>query len=180
MSTKDQPVKKKKKEVKKTQTTKKSRNKSKEDQLKKKLKQAHEEIERLKDQLLRSAAEHDNFKKRTEREIAQIIQNANEKLIFDLLPVVDDIERSLKSNHQKEEDLLSGIQLIQQKLMAVLTRAGVEPMESVGQPFDVDQHDALLQVEKKGMEPDIVVEEHERGYLLNGRVIRHAKVLVSK
>ena len=178
MSTKDQSNKKQKKEETKPQQSKKI--KSKEEQLKKKLRLAREETQKFKDQLLRTAAEHDNYKKRTEREGAQIIQKANEKLILELLPAVDDIERSLKSNHQNEEDILSGLKLIQQKLMTVLVNAGVEPMESIGQPFDVDKHDALLQVDKKDSNPDIVVEEHEKGYLLNGRVIRHAKVIVSK
>ena len=178
MSTKDQSSKKQKKEGTKLQQSKKI--KSKEEQLKKKLGLAREETQKFKDQLLRTAAEHDNYKKRTEREVAQIIQKANEKLILELLPVVDDMERSLKSNHQNDEDILSGVKLIQQKLMTVLTNAGVEPLESIGQSFDVDKHDALLQIEKKSVDPDIVVEEHEKGYLLNGRVIRHAKVIVSK
>lgn len=178
MSTKDRTSKKLNKEGTKFQQSKSL--KSKETQLKKKLQLSKEESRNYKDQLLRIVAELDNFKKRTEREVAQIIQNANEKLILELLPVVDDIERSLKSNHKNEDDILQGLKLIQQKLMTVLTNVGVEPMESVGQPFDVDKHDALLQIEKKGVESDMVVEEHEKGYMFNGRVIRHAKVIVSK
>jgi molecular chaperone GrpE len=154
----------------------------KEQKLKKKLKECEKEIENLKDRLLRTAAELDNFRKRTERDVSQIIQNANQELIRSLLPIIDDFDRSLKFDHkkQKEEDFRQGIELIYKNLYDILVKAGLEPMESVGQPFDFEKHDALLQVEKKDTEPGMVVEEHEKGYLLNGRVLRHAKVIVSK
>jgi molecular chaperone GrpE len=78
------------------------------------------------------------------------------------------------------KDLRKGIELISNKLMTVLSGYGLKPMESVGKPFDVDQHDALLQMDKEGVEPGTVIEEHECGYLLNEKVLRHAKVIVSK
>ncbi len=148
----------------------------------KKLKKANKEIEELKERLLRRVAELDNYRKRTEREIANIIQNANENLIKDILPVVDDLERSLKISNSGEDDVefRKGVELIYQKLMLILGKYGLEPMESVGTEFDVEKHDALLQISKKGTPAGVVVEEHEKGYLLNGRVLRHAKVVVSK
>ncbi len=160
----------------------KSAQKKKEERLQKKLKEAEKEIEVLKDRLLRTAAELDNFRKRTEREISQIIQNANERLIKDILPVIDDLERSLKLSHEggNEKDFRKGIELIYQKLMSVLQSYGLEPIESENKEFDVEQHEALLQMEKEGIPPGIVIEEHEKGYLLNGKVLRHAKVVVSK
>jgi len=171
-----------KKEGKKHPREKTSQIKSKEAHLVKKLQKAEKEIEMLNDRLLRIAAELDNFRKRTEREVSQIVQNANASLLKDILPVVDDLERSLKNmqNRGKAGEFRKGVELIFQKLMSILQMHGLQAMESVGRPFDVEYHDALLQVVKEGTPPGMVVEEHEKGYLLNGRVLRHAKVLVSK
>ncbi len=149
--------------------------------LKDALKKAESENGALKDRLLRIAAEFDNTKKRTEREIAQIILSANKRLILELLPVVDDLERSLKiSTDQDPESFRQGVELISQKLAGVLKNNGVAPMESVGQPFDVEKHDALLQVEQPDTPSGVVVQEHEKGYCLHDTVLRHAKVVVSK
>jgi len=147
------------------------------------------EIEALKtqrddfqDRYLRSVAEMDNIRKRQAREIAHVLTTANEKVITDLLPVVDDFERSLKIPNDPEhaEAFRNGVEMITQKLAGVLKKYNVEPMVSVGEPFNVDRHDAMMQVEVEGVEPDMVVEEHERGYLIGEKVLRHAKVLVSK
>ena len=150
--------------------------------LSKKLKLAEKEIQTLKDQLLRSIAELDNYRKRTEREFSQIIQNANAELLKDVLSIVDDFDRSLKTTQENGSvaEFRKGIELIYQKLMTIIKKYGLEPMESIGTPFDVDRHDALLLVEKEGIESGKVIEEHEKGYLLNGQVLRHAKVIVSK
>lgn len=166
----------------KTQPKKKSTTKARKNPLQEKLNAAGQEIETLKDQVLRTAAELDNFRKRTEKEISQILQNANEGLIIDLLPIIDDLERSLKSAPEQstDKDFFKGVEMIHQKLMTLLKSNGVEPLESVGKEFDVDHHDALLQVEHQDTPSGMVVEEHERGYAMNGKVIRHAKVLVSK
>jgi molecular chaperone GrpE len=171
-----------KKEAKTHRVSKKTPPSKKEVQLRKKLDAAESEIHRLRDRLLRAAAELDNFRKRTEREIIHIINNANEGIIKDLLPIIDDVERSLKSAPKggKGREFYKGVDLIYQKLMTVLGKYGLEPMESIGRDFDVDQHDALLQVAKEGIPSSTVVDEHEKGYLLNGKVIRHAKVVVSK
>ena len=172
----------KNKEVKKQRASKKAPSKKKEIQLQKKLDAAEKEINSLKDQLLRTAAELDNFRKRTEREIAHIINNANERIIIDILPTIDDLERSLKSAPKggKGKDFYKGIDLIYQRLMTVLEKYGLEPMKSIGRDFNVDQHDALLQVAKEDTPSGTVVDEHEKGYFLNGKVIRHAKVVVSE
>ena len=158
------------------------RAKTSDSQVKRKLKQAQEEIEILKDRLLRSAAEVENVRKRTEREILHVVQNANSELIRTILPVIDDFERSLKipEGKQGEKEFRRGVALIHQKLMDVLHGYGLERMESVDKPFDVELHDALLQVKREGTPPGVVVEEHEKGYFLNGKVLRHAKVVVSQ
>jgi molecular chaperone GrpE len=131
--------------------------------------------------LLRKAAEFDNFKRRIESEATNIVRFATESLIDDLLPVLDDFERSLKhSKESKESDaLIKGVELIYQKLVKVLEGRGVKTFETVGKEFSVDFHDALMQMPRKGLPPHIVIEEVEKGYILNDRVIRHAKVVVS-
>lgn len=144
-----------------------------------------EETRRLadqyKDQLLRRAAELENFKRRSETEIAAIIRNANENLLTALLPVLDDFDRSLKTSADTtdSDSLRRGIELIAQKLARALEREGLVPFESIGKPFDVAYHDALLMVPRPGVPPHTVIEEVERGYKLRDKVIRHAKVIVS-
>ena len=102
-------------------------------------------------------------------------------MLLSILPVVDDLERSLKSgkNHTDVEGFSRGIVLIYQKLLKLLESQGVKPFESLGKDFDVAYHDALLQVPRSDIPPHRVIEVVEPGYLLNDRVLRHAKVIVS-
>lgn len=150
--------------------------------LRQELEEAQQQIADLKDRYLRKAAELENYKKRIDREFTNIIQRANEELILDLLPVVDDLERSLTLTKDGKDfdSLYKGVELIYQKLLRALSSRGLQPLESVGQEFDPTKHDALLQVESDHHPPNIVIEEHERGYRLGDRVIRPAKVVVSK
>jgi molecular chaperone GrpE len=145
------------------------------------LEELQKQVDQYKDLLLRKAAEFDNFKRRIENETSNIIRYATESLIDDLLPVVDDFERSLK--HSKEsadyDALIKGIELIYQKLMKVLEMRGVKIFETIGKEFNVDYHDALMQMPRKDLPPHTVIEEVEKGYMLNDKVIRHAKVVVS-
>jgi len=145
------------------------------------LEEARRLADQYKDQLLRRAAELENFKRRSETEFATIIRNANENLLTALLPVLDDFDRSLKASADStdRESLRRGIELIAQKLAKVLEREGLVPFESVGQPFDVAYHDALLQIPRSDVPPHTVIEEVERGYKLREKVLRHAKVVVS-
>ncbi len=141
----------------------------------------HKQVDQYKDMLLRKAAEFDNFKRRIENETTNIVRFATESLIDDLLPVLDDFERSLKhSKESKEFDaLVKGVELIYLKLVKVLEGRGVKAFETVGKEFNVDYHDALMQMPRKDLPPHTVVEEVEKGYMLNDKVIRHAKVVVS-
>ncbi len=147
---------------------------------------ARKEAEDYKEQLLRTLAEFENYKKRTQREIHQILNNANEKLIIELLPVIDDLERSLKAAAAVNTDegavrqVVQGFEMIYTKFLQILQRRGLRAMESVGQELNVDYHDALMQAEKADTPPNIILEEFEKGYFLNDKVIRHAKVIVSK
>jgi molecular chaperone GrpE len=138
-------------------------------------------INQLKDQLLRKAAEFDNYKRRVENETLNTIQYANERLLEELLPVIDDFERSLKAGKGKKDydALYSGIELIFQKLLKILETQGMKSYEVIGKPFDTDFHDAMLLMPKEGVPPHTVIEEVEKGYILNDKVLRHAKVIVS-
>ena len=145
------------------------------------LEEARRLADQYRDQLLRKAAELENFKRRSEAEFAGIIRNANENLLMALLPVLDDFDRSMKASAESNDAgaLRRGIELIAQKLAKVLEREGLVRFESVGQPFDVAYHDALLQIPRSDVPPSTVIEEVERGYRLRDKVLRHAKVVVS-
>jgi molecular chaperone GrpE len=148
----------------------------------KEIKKLKEEKEQLQDQLLRKIAEFDNYKKRTDREFFDRVQNANEKLITELLPVLDDMERALDHAKQSKEidSLLEGTELIQKKMIGIIEKQGVEPLSAEGEEFDPDKHDALMQIENKDVESGKIIEEHLKGYKLNGKVIRHSQVIVAK
>ena len=146
----------------------------------KKLADAERQAEQYKDLFLRKAAEFDNFKRRSETETSSIIRFANEDLILSILPVIDDLERSLKNSADaKESPLYKGIELIIQKMQRTLEAQGVRPFETVGKEFDVHFHDALLQMAKEGAEPHTILEEVEKGYMFHDKVLRHAKVIVA-
>ena len=133
----------------------------------------------LQDKYVRLMAEFENFKKRTRQERLDLINSASAEVIVNLLPVVDDMERGLISS-EKAEDLKSvreGFELIYNKLLNLLKQKGLEAMDCKGKDFDTDFHEALTMVEDKKMKGK-VVEEIEKGYTLNGKVIRFAKVIV--
>jgi len=135
----------------------------------------------LRDQLLRKAAEFDNNKRRTENDFAALTKYAAENIITQLVPILDDFNRSLKSIKEKGENdsLVKGIELIYTKFIKVLEAQGLKTMDVVGKEFNVDVHDALMQVPRADVPPHTVLEEVEKGYLLFDKVIRHAKVVVS-
>lgn len=134
-----------------------------------------------KDRFLRAAADLDNFRKRTEKEKARLILNANADLIRQLLPIMDDLERSLKKPSNEDAGAFrEGIELIRHKLEGVLKNQGLEIMETKGRLFNVDLHEAVMQVADLHAAPDTVVDEYEKGFMLNDRVLRHAKVVVNR
>jgi len=135
----------------------------------------------LKDQLLRKAAEFDNYKRRTENDFVALSKFAGENIISQLLPVLDDFNRSLKSAKEKRENdsFTKGIELIYAKLLKVLEAQGLRTMDVVGKEFSVDLHDALMQMPRADVPPHTILEEVDKGYMLFDKVIRHAKVVVS-
>lgn len=134
------------------------------------------------DRLLRLAAEFENHKKRAAREKTDAIRYANENLLKDLLPILDNLERALE--HAKGggngKPLLDGIELVLKGFLEVLEKHGVMQISAVGETFDPGKHDALAQIETHEHRPNTVVEEHSKGYHLPGRLLRPAQVTVAK
>jgi molecular chaperone GrpE len=138
------------------------------------------EIAAVYDRLLRKQAELDNFRKRTQREKEEFRQIANESLIRELLPVLDGFERALKQRAPAvPETFYQGMELIHRQLLEVLGRAGLEPMETSGQLFDPHFHQAVETVEDPDRRDQEIVEELQRGYMLNRRLLRPAIVRVA-
>jgi molecular chaperone GrpE len=144
---------------------------------------AAQEAAALKDNLLRLQAEFENYKKRQVKEREESRKSANERLLTVLLPVLDNLERALEHGGEggSPEKMLEGIQLVLKQFRESLSQFGVEPIEAEGAPFDPHVHDAMSRVETDGDPPDgTVVEVYQRGYLLNGRILRAAMVGVAK
>ena len=147
------------------------------------LEKAQEQIDELKDKYLRSVAEFDNYRKRTLKEKAELILNGSEKAVGAVLPILDDMERAI-ANGEKTDDpqvLREGISLIYAKFQKVLESLGVKEIETADADFDTDVHEAIAMVpgmgdDKKGKVLDCV----QKGYKLNDKVIRHAKVAVGQ
>jgi molecular chaperone GrpE len=131
---------------------------------------------------LRLSADVENLKKRQERERAELLQFANESLIKELLPVVDNLERALDHGRQLSapEALLEGIERVYQGFLKALDRFGVTPFDSVGQPFDPAFHNAMMQEEAPGVPDCRVIKELQKGYLMNQRLLRPAMVVVAR
>lgn len=154
-----------------------------EERLTQELGKANEQIEEQKDKYLRLSAEFDNYRKRTMKEKAELILNGGEKSISSILPIVDDFERALK-NMETATDVAAvreGVELIYNKFMSVLGQNGVKVIETKEQPLDTDFHEAIAVIPApdealKGKILDCV----QTGYILNDKVIRHAKVVVGE
>jgi molecular chaperone GrpE len=132
----------------------------------------------LQDRLLRLAAEFDNFRKRSERERLEAIEYAAAGALAALLPVLDDLERALKTP-TSDADYARGVELIHQRFSDALRKLGVEPVEAEGKPFDPGLHHAIERVEDPGVEQDTVAAELQRGYTYKGRLLREALVRVA-
>ncbi len=145
--------------------------------------QMQSEIDKLKDLLQRKVAEFENYKRRTDSELISLHKYASERIIKELLPVYDDLQRSIESVNKGEtkdfDTLQKGISLIYDKFKSVLDKEGLEEIDTVGKEFDVELSTALMQVPRDDVKPHTVLESFEKGYKLNGKVIRHEKVLVS-
>lgn len=140
-----------------------------------------EQLEEQKNKLLRALADFDNYKKRTQSERLQVIQFANETLITELLPVVDNFSRAMAAAEkiQVNDELQKGLALVKKQVEDILRKHGAEEILALGKPYDPNFHEAIMQKEHDG--PDgIVIEEVQKGYTFHGRVIRPSMVIVSK
>jgi molecular chaperone GrpE len=135
------------------------------------------------DKMLRNQADLENTRKRLDRDKQEFVKFANEGLLFDLLNVLDDLERTVDLAESRKEDLsafLKGVEMILAHLYEMLKNHGVKPIEAEGKIFDPNFHEALMQVENKELPEHTIIEVLQKGYLIHGRVLRTAKVKVSK
>ncbi len=150
------------------------------------LEQAEAEIDRLKDTLLRTVAEQENFKKRMEKERLASLKYAGEEIFKKILPSVDNLERALQQGvvdgadaAQNLKALAEGVEMTLKNLIAALGKFEVKPIDSVGQPFDPQQQEALVMEASETVPANHVIAEYEKGYFYKDRLLRPAKVIVS-
>jgi len=141
-----------------------------------------EQIAELNDKYLRQAAEFDNFRRRNAKERVELIQTAGKDVITDLLVVLDDSERAQKQMETTDDvnQIKEGVQLVFSKLRNTLSAKGLKPMESIGKEFNPDLHEAITEINAGEEMKGKVVDEVQKGYYLNDKIIRHAKVVVGK
>jgi molecular chaperone GrpE len=137
----------------------------------------------LNDKFHRLFADFDNYRKNCLKDKLELVKNASQELMESILPVLDDFDRAIASmqEHQAEEESVKGVELIYNKLFNILKQKGLQPMESLHKEFDTDYHDAITQIpapseDLKGKVVDVI----QKGYLLNDKIIRHAKVVVGQ
>lgn len=140
------------------------------------------ELEELRDKYVRLYADFDNHRKRTAKEKLELVQTAGKDVLKDLLPVLDDFERAIKALETSTdfETAKDGMHLIYNKFQTNLTAKGLKAMESIGKDFDVELHEAITEVPVPEAQAGKVVDEVEKGYYLNDKIIRFAKVVVGK
>ena len=158
--------------------------------LKERLAKSEEQSKELEDRLLRLAAEFDNYKKRMAKEFGYLIKNANENLILQLLDTLDNFQRALNSapakvgiSNKTSDDYDSfhkGVELIYDHMKEILTKEGLKEIEALGKPFDPNFHEAVTQAESDEYDEGIIMDEISKGYMLNDRLLRASKVVVSR
>lgn len=153
------------------------------DALNKQLADAQAQVEKEKKEYLFLMAEFDNFRKRTVKEKSELIKNASENVLKGLLPIVDDFERGLEASAKVDDaaEVRKGMELIYQKLVKYLGQNGVKAIDSTGKPFDAELHEAIAMVPAADeAQKGIVIDTPTKGYTLNDKVLRHAKVVVGQ
>ena len=147
------------------------------------LEKAREELKETEDKLLRVAAEFENQKKRLQREKETSLKYAEENLIKEILPAIDNLERAMGQDQEGEDfskHLLDGVELTLKGLLSTLEKFGLTPLASVGEPFDPNFHEAMTLECSNDVPEQRVIQEYEKGYMLKDRLLRAAKVVVSK
>jgi molecular chaperone GrpE len=139
-----------------------------------------EEVRREHDMYLRALADHDNYRRRVERERAGAARSGKREVILSLLDVIDGFDRALQHMDDAPSSVVEGFEALQRKLLGVLAAHGVTPLRSVGETFDPEVHDAVATVASDEIEPNIVAEELQRGYRWGDEVLRPARVRVAQ
>ena len=140
-----------------------------------------EKIEELNDRLVRSMAEFDNYRKRTEKEKSMMFEIGAKSIVEKILPVIDNLERGFLaiSEEERQTPFAQGIDKIYKQLLSSLEEAGVKPIEAVGQEFNTDYHNAVMHVEDDSLGENVVAEEFQKGYMYKDSVVRHSMVKVA-
>ena len=152
------------------------------DNSEKELKTLRKQLEEEKDRCLRLNAEFENQRKRLQKEKEEFVKYANEKLIIDLIDIMESLERGLENakGSNNKDKLIQGLELIYKQLKNILEKNGLVPIKALGEKFDPYKHEAMMQTPSQDDEEDMILEEFARGYMLNNMVIRYSKVRVSK
>ena len=152
-----------------------------------KIESAEQEAKESHDRLLRVSAEFENYKKRSQREVAEFRKYANESLINTLLPLVDNLERAINSSSDDDasnrnliDGVVDGVEMTLKETLKIFKKFGVQPIESLGKNFDPNLHEAVMQKESENAKENIVLEEFQKGYMIHDRLLRPAMVVVSK
>jgi len=162
--------------------TRPSQNEGAADNSEKELETLKKQLEQEKDRCLRLNAEFENQRKRLQKEKEEFVKYANEKLIIELIDIMESLERGLENakGSSNKEKLIQGMELIYKQFKNVLEKNGLVPIKALGEKFDPYKHEAMMQTPSDDIEEDTVLEEFSRGYMLNNKVIRYSKVRVSK
>lgn len=146
------------------------------------LRQQIEQLQARNDQLMRVAADFENYKRRTAREREDLIKFAGQQIVTNLLDVIDNIERAIQNEIKPEEfsNFVEGVKMIHKQFLDVLQKSGVSVIEAVGQPFNPEYHEAIMSESTNEYPDETVIAEFQKGYQMNGRVLRASMVKVSK
>lgn len=156
-----------------------SKGSKKEEELEKKIHELEEALSKQKDQFLRTAAEYDNYRKRSEREKAAVYADATAAAILEILPVEDNLERALAQKECSVEDLRKGVEMVQAQMKSCLEKLGVSEMGAEGESFDPAIHNAVMHIEDENLGENVIVQVLQKGYKIGEKVVRHAMVQVA-
>ena len=156
--------------------------KKKKDKADKKIEELKEKVDQLQDKCMRQMAEFENFRKRSEKEKSAMFETGAKSVIEKILPVVDNFERGLATipEEEKGSPFADGMNMIYRQLMTELENMGVKPIEAVGQEFNPDLHNAVMQVESQEFESGVIAQELQKGYTYHDSVVRHSMVAVAQ
>ncbi len=161
-----------------------------EDALAERIAELEEELAKTKDKWLRAVADHENYKKRSKREMDDAVVRGSQKLLQAFLPTVDNLDRALEiaepalqaasdGNEDNIQQVVTGIRMVRDEFLGALRKQGIEPVDAVGTPFDPSVHDALQQIDSPDHAPGTVIREFEKGYKMGERLLRPARVIVA-